>query len=53
MSQAHHINELETVYDELRQTNPQAAASLGVVIDRLDNNQALGPDHSKILSLYI
>ncbi|MGK2905957.1 MAG: hypothetical protein ACSLFH_06370 [Desulfuromonadales bacterium] len=53
MKHDHNITELETVYNELRQTNPQAAANLGVVIDRIEEGQVLGPGHNKILSLYI
>lgn len=53
MTQAHDIDDLETVYDELRITNPQGAANLGVVIDRIEEDRVLSPDHKKILSLYM
>ena len=53
MGHAKNITKLETVYDKLRPTNPQAAASLGVVIDRIEDGLGLSPDHSKTLSLYM
>ena len=53
MGHAKNITKLETVYDKLRQTNPQAAANLGVVIDRIEEDRVLSPDHKKILSLYM
>ena len=53
MGYEHCLDELETIYDELRKTNPQSAANLGAVIDRIEDGMALGPDHNKILSLYI
>ncbi len=49
----HCLDELETIYDELRNTNPQSAVNLGAVIDRIEDGMALGPDHSKILELYV
>ncbi len=53
MGYDHNIDELETAYDELRKANPQSAANLGAVIDRIEEGQVLGPGHNKILSLYI
>jgi exonuclease VII small subunit len=53
MGYEHCLDELETIYDELRKTNPQSAANLGAVIDRIEDGMALGPDHNQILSLYI
>jgi hypothetical protein len=53
MKHDHNTTELETIFDELRKTNPQSAANLGAVIDRIEDGMALGPDHNKILSLYI
>ena len=53
MTHDHNITELEIFYDELRITNPQGAANLGVVIDRIEEDRVLSPDHKKILSLYI
>ena len=53
MGHAQHINQLETVYDELRKVNPHAADNLGVVIDRIEEDRVLSPDHKKILSLYM
>ena len=47
------INKLENVYDELRQNNSHAADNLGVVIDRIEEDRVLSPDHKKILSLYM
>lgn len=53
MRYEHCLDELETVYDELRKTNPQGAANLGIVIDRIEDGLGLSPDHSKVLSLYM
>ena len=53
MKHDHSITEMETVYDELRITNPQGAANLGVIIDRIEEDRVLSPDHKKILSLYM
>ena len=53
MKHEHNITELETVYDELRIINPQGAANLGIVIDRIEDGLGLSPDHSIVLSLYM
>ena len=53
MKHEHNITELETVYDELCIINPQGAANLGIVIDRIEDGLGLSPDHSKVLSLYM